>query len=191
MRNTAEVTSGKTIVWLQSISGGNSINPLVAFYDIHGRKREETRKITREISREKLVGNFFTLPFLFFVVDSRFGVVVGILAYYARSRGFDLRTICVRENICLYWIWMFLCIMCMYLQKKKYRSMFIRFLYRLHNTSLIQAYFWLFNLELNYTTNGKCYVGSLRTYHGILNRKVNKVPHADHTVSTVSVVVLT
>jgi hypothetical protein len=27
-------------VWLQSISGGNAVNPLVAFYDIHGRKRE-------------------------------------------------------------------------------------------------------------------------------------------------------
>jgi hypothetical protein len=37
MRNTADVTSGKTIaVLLQCISGVNAINPLVAFYDIHG-----------------------------------------------------------------------------------------------------------------------------------------------------------
>jgi hypothetical protein len=35
------VTGGKSIaVWLQSISGVNAINPLVAFYDIHGRKIE-------------------------------------------------------------------------------------------------------------------------------------------------------
>jgi hypothetical protein len=41
MRNTAEVTGGKPIaVLLQSISGVNAINPLVAFYDIHGGKRE-------------------------------------------------------------------------------------------------------------------------------------------------------
>jgi hypothetical protein len=42
MRNTADVTGGKPIaVFLQSISGGVSfINPLVAFYDIHGGKRE-------------------------------------------------------------------------------------------------------------------------------------------------------
>jgi hypothetical protein len=40
MRNTADVTGGKPIaVWLQSISGGDAVNPLVAFYDIHGRKR--------------------------------------------------------------------------------------------------------------------------------------------------------
>jgi hypothetical protein len=41
MRNTADVTSGKPIaVLLQSISGVSAINPLVAFYDIHGGKRE-------------------------------------------------------------------------------------------------------------------------------------------------------
>jgi hypothetical protein len=41
MRNTAGVTGGKLIaVFLESISGVSAINPLVAFYDIHGGKRE-------------------------------------------------------------------------------------------------------------------------------------------------------
>jgi hypothetical protein len=41
MRTTADVTGGKPIaVLLQSISGVSAINPLAAFYDIHGRKRE-------------------------------------------------------------------------------------------------------------------------------------------------------
>jgi hypothetical protein len=41
MRNSADVTGGKSIaVVVQSISGVSSINPLVAFYDIHGRMRE-------------------------------------------------------------------------------------------------------------------------------------------------------
>jgi hypothetical protein len=41
MRNTADVTGGNPIaVLLQSISGVSAINPLVAFYDIHGGKRE-------------------------------------------------------------------------------------------------------------------------------------------------------
>jgi hypothetical protein len=41
MRNTADVTGGKPIaVLLQSISGLSAINPLVAFYDIHGGNRE-------------------------------------------------------------------------------------------------------------------------------------------------------
>jgi hypothetical protein len=41
MRNTADVTGGKPIaVLLQSISGVSVIIPLVAFYDIHGGKRE-------------------------------------------------------------------------------------------------------------------------------------------------------
>jgi hypothetical protein len=41
MRNTADVTGGKPIaVLLQSISGVSAFNPLVAFYDIHGGKRE-------------------------------------------------------------------------------------------------------------------------------------------------------
>jgi hypothetical protein len=40
MKNTADVTGGKSIsVWSQSISGVSAINFLVAFYDIHGRKR--------------------------------------------------------------------------------------------------------------------------------------------------------
>jgi hypothetical protein len=41
MRNTVDVTGGKLMaVLLQSISGVSVINPLVAFYDIHGGKRE-------------------------------------------------------------------------------------------------------------------------------------------------------
>jgi hypothetical protein len=41
MKKTADVTGGKPIaVLLQSISGVSAINPLVAFYDIHGGKRE-------------------------------------------------------------------------------------------------------------------------------------------------------
>jgi hypothetical protein len=41
MRNTADVTGGKPIaVLLQSISGVSAINTLVAFYNIHGGKRE-------------------------------------------------------------------------------------------------------------------------------------------------------
>jgi hypothetical protein len=39
MRNTADVTGGKPIAVLQYISGVSAINPLVAFYDIHGGKR--------------------------------------------------------------------------------------------------------------------------------------------------------
>jgi hypothetical protein len=41
MRNTVDVIGGKPIaVLLQLISGVSAINPLVAFYDIHGGKRE-------------------------------------------------------------------------------------------------------------------------------------------------------
>jgi hypothetical protein len=41
MKNTADVTGGNPIaVFLQSITGVSAINPLVAFYDIHGGKRE-------------------------------------------------------------------------------------------------------------------------------------------------------
>jgi hypothetical protein len=54
MKNTADVTGGYPIaVLLQSITGVIAINPLVAFYDIHGGKREvlffyshETTRIT-------------------------------------------------------------------------------------------------------------------------------------------------
>jgi fermentation-respiration switch protein FrsA (DUF1100 family) len=41
IRNTADVTDGKPIaVWSLSMSGVSAFNLLVAFYDIHGRKRE-------------------------------------------------------------------------------------------------------------------------------------------------------
>jgi hypothetical protein len=40
MKNSADVTGSKPIaVLLQSISGVRAINPLVAFYEIHGGKR--------------------------------------------------------------------------------------------------------------------------------------------------------
>jgi hypothetical protein len=41
VKNTADVTGGKPIaVLLQPLSGVSGINPLVAFYDIYGGKRE-------------------------------------------------------------------------------------------------------------------------------------------------------
>jgi hypothetical protein len=41
MRNTADVTGGKPIaVLLQFIIGVSAINPLVAFYEIHGGNKE-------------------------------------------------------------------------------------------------------------------------------------------------------
>jgi hypothetical protein len=37
MRNTADMIGKLITVWLQSISGMTAVNPLVAFYDIHGK----------------------------------------------------------------------------------------------------------------------------------------------------------
>jgi hypothetical protein len=62
MKNTADVTGGKPIaVLLQSISGVSAINPLVAFYDIYGGKREvllfcpghETKRFKRLPNKKK------------------------------------------------------------------------------------------------------------------------------------------
>jgi hypothetical protein len=47
MTNTADVTGGNPItVWLQVITDGDAVNPLVAFYDIPGRQTDgnETRR---------------------------------------------------------------------------------------------------------------------------------------------------
>jgi hypothetical protein len=68
MRNTADVTGGKPIagaVLLQSISGVSAINPLVAFYDIHGGKKEVLSffyfvpKTTRDMETRQLFNNSF------------------------------------------------------------------------------------------------------------------------------------
>jgi hypothetical protein len=58
-----------------------------------------------------IVGNNF---------DGRFGVVVGVLAYYARGRGFDFRTVqvCIGSG-CIY--------VCIY-KKRKIIWVFIRYL---------------------------------------------------------------
>jgi hypothetical protein len=59
MMNTADVTGGKPIaVLFQSISGVSTINPLVAFYEIHGVKRQVlffyfVPDTTRDIHRYK------------------------------------------------------------------------------------------------------------------------------------------
>jgi hypothetical protein len=61
MRNTADVTGGKPIaVFLQSISGVSAIHPLVAFYDIHGGKREVlffyfVLDTTRDLKKQKVI----------------------------------------------------------------------------------------------------------------------------------------
>jgi hypothetical protein len=54
-------------------------------------------------------------------IDGRCGVAVGILAYYARRRGLDSRTVqtfvrvCLYwVRVCLYWVWVFICIIYMY-----------------------------------------------------------------------------
>jgi hypothetical protein len=66
--------------------------------------------------------------------DGRCGVVMGLLSYYARGRGFPhSANICVHEHVCLYWVWVFLCIICIY-KKNVYKYVFIRYL-----NSIIQA----------------------------------------------------
>jgi hypothetical protein len=61
--------------------------------------------------------------------EGRFGVVVGIFAFYERGRGFPhSANICVHEHVCLYLVWVFLRIICMYLQKYIYKYVFIRYL---------------------------------------------------------------
>jgi hypothetical protein len=61
MRNTADVTGGKPIaVLLHSISGVRPINPLVAFYDIHGGKREVlffSLRSNRNIDKKQCIQN--------------------------------------------------------------------------------------------------------------------------------------
>jgi hypothetical protein len=61
--------------------------------------------------------------------DGGFGVMVGILAYYARGRGFDSCTVqtFLRMNMPVYWVWVFLYIICIY-YKKIYKYAFIRYL---------------------------------------------------------------
>jgi hypothetical protein len=56
----------------------------------------------------------------------RFGVMVEILAYYARGRGFDSRTVqTFDEHVSLYWVWVILCIIYNIFTKKMYISMYL------------------------------------------------------------------
>jgi hypothetical protein len=69
VKNTTDVTGGKPIaVLLQSISGVSAINPLVAFYDIHGGKREAlffyfVRDTTRERTKFCCLNSPLDIPF--------------------------------------------------------------------------------------------------------------------------------
>jgi hypothetical protein len=71
MSDTADVNGGKPFaVWSQSISGANAIDPLVAFYDIHGRKREvlffySAPDTTRDYHETREVRYFSRVAFLF------------------------------------------------------------------------------------------------------------------------------
>jgi hypothetical protein len=64
MKNTADVTDGTPIaVLLQSISGVSAINPLVAFYDIHGGKREVLYFcFVSDTTRDKIAINITNKP---------------------------------------------------------------------------------------------------------------------------------
>jgi hypothetical protein len=85
MKNTADVTGGKPIaILLQSISGVSAINPLVAFYDIHGGKREVlffyfVPDTTRSVSDIRLVSLTFVLM----------GLVIKTIEITERETGFS------------------------------------------------------------------------------------------------------
>jgi hypothetical protein len=55
MSNSADVTGGKPVAVLQSISGVSAINPIVAFYDIHGGKRELFTYFVPDTTRDKKI----------------------------------------------------------------------------------------------------------------------------------------
>jgi hypothetical protein len=46
------------------------------------------------------------------------GVNTRLLRQRSRVRFPHSANICVHEHVCLYWVWVFLCIICLYLQKK-------------------------------------------------------------------------
>jgi hypothetical protein len=62
MRNTADVTVKPIAVWSQSISGVNAINTLVAFYDIHGRKREVLFFYLSQTPHETIDDSYVYIP---------------------------------------------------------------------------------------------------------------------------------
>jgi hypothetical protein len=65
MRNTADVTGKPIAVFLQSISGGSAINPLVV-YNIHGGKREVLFRFVPDTTRDILL---LCSIYLFFLHD--------------------------------------------------------------------------------------------------------------------------
>jgi hypothetical protein len=71
---------------------------------------------------------FDVSPYIYLSYDGRFGVVVGIFAYYARGRGFDSRTVqtfvYMNISVCI-GSGCFYVIIRMYLQKKMYISMYL------------------------------------------------------------------
>jgi hypothetical protein len=73
--------------------------------------------------------------------------VVGILAYYARGRGFDSRTVqtfvCMDMSVCIVSGCFYVYYVCIY-KKKLYKYILIRYI---HNTNLISAYFGLDSRE--------------------------------------------
>jgi hypothetical protein len=89
---------------MQSVAGVSAVYPLVAFYDIHARKREMLLFFLRLIWRR--------------------GENTRLLRKKSRVRFPHCANICVHEHVYLYWVWVFLCIICMYLQKKMYISMY-------------------------------------------------------------------
>jgi hypothetical protein len=84
MSNTADVTGGKPIaVLLQSISDVSAINPIVALYDIHGRKREV------------LLGVFF-----YFVPNTTRDCTINIIiSQFFLNIPRSLPKICTREKV--------------------------------------------------------------------------------------------
>jgi hypothetical protein len=74
------------------------------------------------------------------------GVMVRILGYCARGRGLDSRTVqtfvCM-NIICLCWVWAFSMYSMYVFTKKRYISMYIYPLSRIHNTSLVSTNFGL------------------------------------------------
>jgi hypothetical protein len=90
MRNT-DVTGGKPIaVRLQSISGGSTVNPFVAFYDIYGWKGEVLFFYSvPDTIRDTIIDWYHKTFMLFNIVNQKMSTNLSVYQLYSLSYNKD------------------------------------------------------------------------------------------------------
>jgi hypothetical protein len=124
----------------------NSSQLRLQLHEDHLRRIPDLQALSRRLTRKKAnlhdcykIYQVYKSSISILTTEWLSGLNTRLLRKRSRVRFPHSTNICLHEHVCLYWVWVFLCIICRY-EQKKFISMSIYPLSRIHNTCFTSAY---------------------------------------------------